>query len=72
MAVKEGWRGRFFEDFVVGDLPGDELPLIKTLGIVQQGFDLGNNDTLTEFINITMILLPDILYDIIQNAFFFF
>ena len=29
MAVKEGWRGRFFEDFEVGDIY--EHPLIRTV-----------------------------------------
>ena len=29
MVVKEGWRGRFFEDFEVGDIY--EHPLIRTV-----------------------------------------
>lgn len=48
---------------VVGFFACDELAMIKPFGIIQQGFNLRNDNVLTELIDIGMILLLNILSD---------
>ena len=43
MAVKEGWRGRFFEDFEIGDVY--EHPLGRTITTTDNAWFTGQSVT---------------------------
>ena len=52
--------------------PGNKLSLIESLGIIEQGFDLGNDDILTEFIDVPLVFQSDIFNDIADDSLFLF
>jgi hypothetical protein len=57
---------------MVGHLPGNKLSLIESLGIIEQGFDLGNDDILTELVDIPLVFPSDIFGNIVDDGLFLF
>ena len=53
------------ENLVIGYFSGDELPLVKTLGIAQQSFNLRNDNVLAELIDVGMVFLLDVADDVV-------
>lgn len=60
------------EHLVIRHFPGDELPLVEAFGVVQQRFDVGNDDILTEPVDVCLVFLPDIGDDAVDRRFFLF
>lgn len=73
ISAAEILRKRFFkllQQFVAGLFPSKKLPFIKTFGVDQEQFELGNNQFLGKFIGIVLVFLFNIP-EKIDNDFLF-
>lgn len=57
---------------MIGYFSGDELPFIKSFGITEQCFNMGDDNILAEFINHRMIFLFNMFYNSIDCKLLFF
>src|SRR5690606_11357135 len=74
ITCKTGFQQVFqaIEDLMVGYFAGDKLPFIKTFRVIQQCFNLGQNDALAKLIHIALVFLSNCSDDSVEGCFFLF